>query len=142
MSHERSNAILDEICRMARELPTGSANAIINRANKVRSRLNKGLEYKDQDEVQDLLGSSEAYRYQRQMVLDYLLRGNTITSLDAFRLFGITRLSAVIFDIEKVTGRAPNRRKIQVENRYGRTTWVCEYWIDQDHDQASTEIHS
>ena len=38
---------------------------------------------------------------QRQKILADLLEGKTITSMDAFEKYHITRLSAVIFDIKK-----------------------------------------
>lgn len=34
-------------------------------------------------------------------VLEYLKSGNTITSMEAFRLFNVTRLSAIIFCLRK-----------------------------------------
>ena len=54
------------------------------------------------------------------------------TTLEAIRKWGITRLSARIMDIEKMTGKAPSRRRINVKNRNGRTVSVCEYWIDKE----------
>lgn len=36
---------------------------------------------------------------QQMKVLEYLREGNTITNMDAFRLFAITRLSDVIFNL-------------------------------------------
>ena len=131
MSTERSIAILSAIRNMARELPTGSANAIINRCNKVQSLMTKGRDYKG-SESYDPDEQTEVLENQIKTVHAYLLAGNSITSLQAFKKFGITRLSAVIFNIEKMTGRAPNRRRITVQNRDGKYVSVCEYWIDPE----------
>lgn len=38
---------------------------------------------------------------QRSEVLNWLKKGNTITSWEAFEKFGATRLSAIIFDLRK-----------------------------------------
>ena len=53
---------------------------------------------------------------QKQMVLDYIREFGSITPIDGFRDLGITRLSAVVFnlreeghDIEKVIETSKNR---------------------------------
>lgn len=53
---------------------------------------------------------------QKKMVLDYITEFGSITPIDAFRDLGITRLSAVVFnlreeghDIEKVIETSKNR---------------------------------
>ena len=68
---------------------------------------------------------------QKHLVLDWLRRRpgkRTITSKEAFDKWGITRLSAVVFDIEKVYGIVLKREDIKVVNRYGITCWVTKYW--------------
>lgn len=55
---------------------------------------------------------------QKQRVLEYLEENGSITSMEAFRKLGVTRLSAVIFDLKRdghefdtVTERKRNRFK-------------------------------
>lgn len=132
MSIEKNNAILSEIRRLARELPSGQRDAIINKCNRVQllhERYTKGP-----DAAADPEDESAAFENQRQVILKWLLDGNTITSKQAIEKFGITRLSAVIFQIEKATGVAPSRRNIIVPSRYGKNVHVTEYWIEQENN--------
>lgn len=62
---------------------------------------------------------------QKQMALDYITEFGSITPIDAFRDLGITRLSAVVFnlrgkghDIEKVIETGTNR--LGNRTRYAR----------------------
>lgn len=55
---------------------------------------------------------------------------SSITSWQAIREFGFTRLAAVVKEIEKRTGIRLDRRDVQVETRYGATTYITEYWYN------------
>lgn len=128
MISEKNNAILSEIRRLARELPSGQRDAIINKCNRVQLFMDRAAR-KDQDV--DPSEETAVHGTQRQIILKWMLDGNTITSEQAFKKFGITRLSAVIFDIEKLYGKAPSRRFISVPTRYGKNVRVCEYWMEE-----------
>ena len=68
---------------------------------------------------------------QSELVLDWLRRRpgkRTITSKEAFDKWGITRLSAKVYDIEKKYGIVLKREDIKVVNRYGINCWVTKYW--------------
>lgn len=68
---------------------------------------------------------------QSDLVLDWLRRRpgkRTITSKEAFDKWGITRLSAKVYDIEKKYGIVLKREDIKVVNRYGINCWVTKYW--------------
>ncbi len=39
---------------------------------------------------------------QRALVLDWLKAGNSLTNFQAFKLFGATRLGAIIYDLRKM----------------------------------------
>ena len=71
-------------------------------------------------------------RSQWETILYYLQTepGRTITSWQAIRDFGFTRLAAVVKEIEKNTGIRLSRQDIQIETRYGATTWITEYWYN------------
>lgn len=72
-------------------------------------------------------------RSQWETILYYLQStGRTITSWDAIKEFGFTRLSAIVKQIEKNTGIMLKRQDICVETRYGGHTWVTEYWLEED----------
>ena len=59
----------------------------------------------------------------KKMVENYLNTGRTITSWEAIRLFGATRLSDIIFKLKK-EGKQIQRRLINNEG-----THYSEYWI-------------
>lgn len=128
------NALIREIRKAANDLPVGKRRDVCNKLDRIE------LTFKKADIKADLpselvkpepVEDASAYRYQRQLVYEYLMAGNTITSLQAIQMFGITRLSAVIYQIEKMTGKAPNRKRIVVPNRAGINVSVCVYWIDR-----------
>lgn len=64
---------------------------------------------------------------QRQMVLMHLYERD-ITSMEAFEMYGATRLSAIIFDLKK---KGHNIVTIMVEgvNRYGEPTRYARYHL-------------
>ena len=130
MKTEQNNAILAEICKLARNLPSGQRDAIVNKCNRIRQVIKRYQKDEDADPEEE----SAVHGNQRQIVLKWMLEGHTITSMQAIEQFGITRLSAVIFDIGKQTGKAPARRFISVPTRYGKNVRVCEYWIEQDNN--------
>ena len=63
---------------------------------------------------------------QRKAVKDYLCKGETLTSYEAFKLFGCTRLSAIIFELRK-SGYDIETFMIKRKNRYGETCEYAEY---------------
>jgi hypothetical protein len=59
---------------------------------------------------------------------DYLLQGHSITSMEAFELFGITRLSAKIFDLRKAGYDVQSKTELSV-TRYGTKCYYSRYYI-------------
>ena len=59
-------------------------------------------------------------------LLNYLRTHSTITSLEAIRDLGNTRLSASIFNL-KEEGYYFETKTVEVPNRFGSTTKVSEY---------------
>lgn len=126
MSNEKINSLIRELRKSAETLAPGKRRDVNNKLDRISMALrNSKYQGVETDEVHE-------YERQKMLVYNYLMAGHTITSLEAIEKFGITRLSAVIFNIEKMTGRAPSRRMIPVTNRYGKTVRVAEYWIDQE----------
>lgn len=62
-------------------------------------------------------------------ILEWMTRGNTITSRQAIELFGCTRLAARVSDL-RAMGHNVSKRTKTVKNRYGRTCNVAEYYIE------------
>ena len=52
----------------------------------------------------------------------------TITSWQAIKEFGFTRLSGIVKQIEYRTGVELKRRDVKVTTRYGGTVYITEYW--------------
>lgn len=69
---------------------------------------------------------------QKTAILEYLLKGNRLTSMKAFKLFGVTRLSARIFDLKDEGFPICKEMKTE-KNRYGEKTTFAEYWIADDY---------
>lgn len=73
---------------------------------------------------------------QTKAILHYMEEGHRITPQDALRLFGCSRLSGRIKDIEEMTGRAPRREYVTVAgvDALGNPAKkrVMSYWIDKE----------
>lgn len=66
---------------------------------------------------------------QATRVMDYMRQFGSITTLEAFRDLGITRLSGVIFDLRKkyvIVSRTERGR-----NRYGEKTSYSRYYLEE-----------
>lgn len=65
---------------------------------------------------------------QNEKVLRHLRDRGSITSMEAFQMYGITRLSARISDI-KETGVEIYTERQNAKNRDGKTVWFDRYFI-------------
>jgi len=63
---------------------------------------------------------------QKQRVLDYLRSGNTITSLDAFHELGITRISAVVYNLKR-DGHHLIKENVTVKNRFDEECTIARW---------------
>ena len=63
---------------------------------------------------------------QRGAVLHHLIKFGSLTSFEAFELFGATRLSAIIFDLRK-QGYNIWTDSVSTKNRYGQPTTYAKY---------------
>ena len=66
---------------------------------------------------------------QADRVLSYLERGNSITTLDAFKELGITRLGARIFELRQ-QGHPVQSNRLTVTNRFGEDCSISEYYLE------------
>lgn len=67
---------------------------------------------------------------QREAILKVLKSGDTISSMEAFAEFGITRLSAIIFDLRK-RGYDITSTDEKTTNRFGGTVVFSRYKLEE-----------
>ena len=70
---------------------------------------------------------------QNDLVLDYIKQFNCITSLEAIKELGVTRLASRIYDLKK-EGHEFETEDIKVHTRSGYTT-VTKYKLKEKHGQ-------
>ena len=70
----------------------------------------------------------------QQRVLNYMLDYGSISSLEAFRDLGVTRLSAVIFNLKR-KGIAIKSTTESSLNRYGEPVHFSRYMVQQNESQ-------
>lgn len=71
---------------------------------------------------------------QTNAILAHLKSGASITSMEAIEAYGVTRLSAKIFDIKK-QGYNVQYRKHKITNRFGNTSCYKEYFLVDEGDE-------
>lgn len=71
---------------------------------------------------------------QQQRVLDYMRIFGSISSLEAFKDLGVTRLSAVIYELKR-KGVAITSTTEYVKNRYGEPVHFSRYMVAQNESQ-------
>lgn len=62
-------------------------------------------------------------------VINHLKTNGAITSLDAFKYYGITRLSAIIYILRNDYDMQIETENIRHKNRYGNTTNYAKYHL-------------
>ena len=67
---------------------------------------------------------------QKEAVLEWLKTGGSITSMEAFEHLGITRLSAVVFDLRKL-GYIISSEDMTTTNRYGKQVHFTRYKLEE-----------
>ena len=75
---------------------------------------------------------------QKKMVLDYIREFGSITPLDAFKDLGVTRLSAVVFNLRE-EGHDIDKSIETGKNRFGNRTRYARYSFgkgESDENQA------
>ena len=71
---------------------------------------------------------------QNRMVINHLVRVGAITQADAYDLYGITRLSARIFDLRK-SGYQVLSRWREKTNRYGIKVRFLQYYLPGEFEE-------
>ena len=130
MKSSNFESLVRELRNEAQSLPAGKKRDVLNKLDRITLHFRSD---KAKTVATDTVTEEEAERLtsQAMTIYKYLMDGNTLTSMDALRIFGVARLASRICDIEKRTGITPNRRRIPVTNRFGKEVYVNEYWIEQ-----------
>lgn len=71
---------------------------------------------------------------QTQMVLQHLVEHGSITSYEAFELYGATRLSAIIYELRHRHKKDIYSQPEVVTTRYGYKTQIAVYKMDERKD--------
>ncbi len=130
MKKSNIEVLIRELRNEAQTLPAGKKRDVLNKLDRITLHFRSD---KAKTVATDTVTEEDAERLtsQAMTIYKYLMDGNTLTSMDALRIFGVARLASRICDIEKRTGITPNRRRIPVTNRFGKEVYVNEYWIEQ-----------
>ena len=67
---------------------------------------------------------------QHERVLQYLENGKSITTLDAWRELGITRLAARVYEMKQL-GHPIQKNTITVTNRFDEKCSIAEYYLEE-----------
>lgn len=130
MKKSNIEVLIRELRNEAQALPAGKKRDVLNKLDRITIQFRKaGASTPATNTVTE--EDAERLTSQAMTIYKYLMDGNTLTSMDALRIFGVARLASRICDIEKRTGITPNRRRIPVTNRFGKEVYVNEYWIEQ-----------
>lgn len=130
MKQSNFESLVRELRNEAQSLPAGKKRDVLNKLDRITIQFRKaGASTPATNDVTE--EDAERLTSQAMTIYKYLMDGNTLTSMDALRIFGVARLASRICDIEKRTGITPNRRRIPVTNRFGKEVYVNEYWIEK-----------
>ena len=69
---------------------------------------------------------------QREIVLEHLRTHDSITPMEAFSRYGITKLATVISDMIRHEGIHIHKELVKSRNRYGRRTAYMKYSLMED----------
>lgn len=70
------------------------------------------------------------YKSQTQAVLEHLKKHKTITSMQSYSLYGVTRLSDVIFRLRK-KGYVISNKDCSCKNRFGTKSQFVTYRLEE-----------
>lgn len=68
---------------------------------------------------------------QKEMVMEYLTNVGTMTPLDAFREYGITKLATVVSELIRVDGENIVKERKTSKNRFGRSVTYMTYRLGE-----------
>lgn len=74
----------------------------------------------------------EKRKTQAERVLEYIQKYGSITTLDAFRDLGVTRLSARIYELKHHRGLEFETKDVTNKNRYGEICTYAKYTLKKN----------
>ena len=77
---------------------------------------------------------------QTKDILKHLEEHGSITSYEAFKLYGATRLSAVIYELRNRYGQNITSNLKVVETRYGHKAQIAVYKLENGKEMKGNEI--
>lgn len=87
-----------------------------------------------------MFATNQNNRSQIQDVIAHLRKYKTITSLEAIKRYGATRLSGIIY-ILRDKGFGIETEMVETKNRYGHTTRIAVYHLVKDLDEEVEECY-
>lgn len=131
MNKSNIETLIRELRNEAQTLPAGKKRDVLSKLDRITLHFRRaGATAPSTDTVTE--EDAERLTSQAMTIYKYLMDGNTLTSMDALRIFGVARLASRICDISRQMGVTPSRRRIQVTNRHGKEVYVNEYWIETE----------
>lgn len=73
-------------------------------------------------------------RGQRNAIINHLKSGKSITSKEAFELYGVTRLSAIVHDLRNM-GYTIHTLMIEGTTRFGDSTKYAKYILGKESEE-------
>lgn len=77
-----------------------------------------------------------ARKSQKEVVKERLVQFGFLTSMEAFERYGITRLSAIIFNLRREGLNVRSHTK-QTKNRYGNNVNYAVYWLTPEDRESN-----
>jgi len=91
-----------------------------------------GVENKNPSETTKLERGYLKYGNAKYSIIEYMSKGNTLTSREAFMRMGTTCLNTHISELCLKLGFEIPRKKVEVETRYGKKVKVSEYRLSNE----------
>lgn len=78
---------------------------------------------------------------QTKLVLQHLNEHGSITSYEAFKLYGVTRLSAKIYDLRHKDGYSISSEPETVKTRLGHHATIAVYKLEKEREKERNYEH-
>jgi len=70
-------------------------------------------------------------RSNKRLILEYMVAGNSLTTLEAFNKFRCTALHSVISELNQFHGIVCDRKMVTCKDSQGHKSTVARYWLSQ-----------
>ena len=76
---------------------------------------------------------------QKELIMNHLESGKTLTPFQAYELYGITKLATVVSDLIHEDGQNIKKVMAKGKNRYGKTVCYMTYSLGEEDAQHEVE---